>query len=236
MRRCIASTRRPIVTKETSNRLRARWGGILHVLLPLLAGCSAASRPALAAEPAVAPSSAPAPARDASVASEPAPRKPATVTPPSPAEVTATPAAATLNAMAASATKIFIRGEQGCKEWELSGWWGETLEQLRLERVVGTHRVKGAQRRTRVTRLFDYQKGYILDANARGAYEDVWDERSQTWTIRREELSQHACFSLIKPVIEPDGSILVGAERWHPSAASCEAAANAVVLSKPDCW
>jgi hypothetical protein len=209
-------------------------------LLPLLslalAACSAAPAPlpeARAAEPvATAPASPP----DASV--EPA----APATPPSSdagpqrREVAPTVAAATLEAMAAAVTRVYVRGEQGCEAWELRGWPDDELSQLHLERVVRTRRVKGTQRRTRIQRVFDYQKGHLLDSDARGVYEEVWDERRREWKVRRDDRSMNGCFSLITPVVEPDGSILVGAERWHPSLASCEAAAPTAALPRtPGC-
>jgi hypothetical protein len=132
--------------------------------------------------------------------------------------------------MAAAVTRVYVRGEQGCEEWELRGWPDDELSQLHLDRVVRTRRVKGTQRRTRIQRIFDYQKGYLLDSDARGVYEEVWDDRRQEWKVRSDDRSMNGCFRLITPVVEPDGSILVGAERWHPSLASCEAAAPTAAL------
>jgi hypothetical protein len=206
----------------------------LSLLSLALTACSAPPprQPARAPEPVA---SAPAPRPDAGAETAAPATPPSSDAEPQRREVAPTAAAATLEAMAAAVTRVYVRGEQGCEEWELRGWPDDELSQLHLERVVRTRRVKGTQRRTRIQRIFDYQKGYLLDSDARGVYEEVWDERRHAWRAHSDDLSQNACTSVITPVVEPDGSILVGAERWHPSAESCEAAASAVLPRKPGC-
>jgi hypothetical protein len=146
-----------------------------------------------------------------------------------------TPAAALLEAMASTPTKVYIRGKAGCEEWVLTGAWGDTLERIRLQRVVGTFTVRGARRRQRIERSFAYMLGHIVDGDARARYEDVWDVERRRWKLFREDLSQNACSDLFKATIEGDGSIALGHHRWYRTEATCKAAAAPLVVASEGC-
>lgn len=144
-------------------------------------------------------------------------------------------AAALLESMASTASKVYIRGGAECEEWVLTGTWGNTLERIHLQRVVGTRRVRGTRRRQRVRRSFMYTQGHIVDADAGGRYEDVWDAESREWKPFSEDLSQNACSDVFEAFILGDGSIALGHHRWYLTPASCKAATSATVVVRGGC-
>jgi hypothetical protein len=142
-----------------------------------------------------------------------------------------TPVLTPLETMASVPTTIFIRGKNGCEAWELSGSWGDSLEQLRVERVVETRRTT----RRRIQYVFDYSKGHVIDSAGVVLYKDVWDAESQAWKPGRQRGQTNACFSVHKPTLEEDGSISFGPHRWYRTEESCAVANAPIVVASTGC-
>jgi hypothetical protein len=209
---------------SSPSQLAWAWSVVLLTLAACSSPTTADTRPAapVRPDPGTATAPRPAPATDPLQA---------TATVPASDQSAAAPVLTPLETMASVPTKIFIRGKDGCEEWELSSSWGDSLEQLRVERVVEARRTT----RRRIQYVFDYSKGHVIDSAGVVRYKDVWDAESQAWKPGRLGGETNACFSVHKPTLEEDGSISFGPHRWYRTEESCAVANAPIVVASTGC-